>query len=86
MGKHLITPIGVMTEIDEKQMDILNRNFLFNQHLKSGHIVVRDSKRDTEKVVSDGMEREDGAAPVTPKSLKKLGLEAKAAPLGRMVS
>ena len=85
--KNLVTPHGVMTEITEAQMDILNKNFLFKQHLKSGHIVVRDTKSDPEKVVKAGMEKTDGSAPVTPESLKALGVAAKPeGKAGRMVS
>lgn len=87
IGKHLITPHGVMTEVTENQMNILNNNFLFKQHMKSGHIVVRDTKVDPEKAVKDGMEKTDGSAPVTPESLKALGIAAKPeGKSGRMVS
>jgi hypothetical protein len=87
IGKHFITPHGVMTEVTEAQMDILNSNFLFKQHLKSGHIVVRDTKSDPEKVVAKEMEKVDGSAPVTPESLKALGIAAKPeGKSGRMVS
>ena len=87
IGKHFITPHGVMTEVTEAQMDILNSNFLFKQHVKSGHIVVRDTKSDPEKVVAKEMEKVDGSAPVTPESLKALGIAAKhEGKSGRMVS
>jgi len=87
IGKHFITPHGVMTEVTEAQMEILNSNFLFKQHVKSGHIVVRDTKVDPEKAVKSGMEKTDGSAPVTPDSLKALGIAAKPeGKSGRMVS
>ena len=75
--QNLITPRGVLTVINDKQYEILKRNFVFNQHVKSGHIVVRDSNIDPDKAAQKDMEAEDGSAPLTPKKLQELNIAAK---------
>ena len=75
--QNLITPKGVMTVIDDKQYEILKRNFVFNQHVKSGHIVVRDSKIDPDLAAKKDMAPEDDSAPLTPKKLQELNIAAK---------
>ena len=70
--KTLVTPHGVLTTIDDEQLEVLENNFLFKQHVKSGHIVVRKDKVDPEVAVAADMEKRDGSAPVTPESLEEL--------------
>lgn len=64
-NKHLITPLGVMTEVDENQMTLLNNNSSFLEHKKRGFITVQSKAHDIEKVVTE-MERRDNSAPVIP--------------------
>ena len=65
----LITPRGVVTEVTDEQMEILNRNHVFKAHVTSGHIVVNKTSVAPEKTVDAHMEAKDGSAPYTPESL-----------------
>jgi len=64
-NKNLITPLGVMTEVDADDMEFLNRNGIFQQHKKNGFIAVEAQKAEVEKVVAD-MAGDDPSAPMTP--------------------
>ena len=61
----LITPRGVMTEIDEEQLDYLRANKVFQLHEENGHMKVEDAAHDADKVVAD-MEGRDTSAPIVP--------------------
>ena len=63
--KHLITPLGVHTEVTPEEAEILKRNHVFQLHLKNGAVVIQESKADPEKVVGD-MGADDPSAPLTP--------------------
>lgn len=65
----LITPIGVMTEIDESELAILEKCPIFNMHRKNGFVTVEKSKVDAEKVAAD-LSLEDASAPMTPSDYK----------------
>ena len=64
-SKHLITPLGVHTEITPEEAEILKRNHVFQTHLKNGSVVIQESNADPEKVVGD-MGADDPSAPLTP--------------------
>lgn len=64
-GKHLITPLGLHTEVTDEEADILMRNHVFQFHLKNGSVVIEDKKADPEKIVGD-MGGEDPSGPLTP--------------------
>jgi len=78
--KSFDTPRGVRTKITNEQLEILRKNFVFQQHEKSGHVVVRDDKVDPEVAVAKDMEQKDGSAPMTPETIKLETLKAGAAP------
>jgi hypothetical protein len=60
----LITPLGVMTEVSDYDIEQLEHNPVFQLHKANGFVVVRQSKADTEKVASD-MQASDLSAPLT---------------------
>lgn len=60
----LITPLGVVTEIDEADLEALDLNPVFVKHRQDGFITVRSKKAEAEKVASD-MNRADKSAPLT---------------------
>lgn len=72
------TPKAVTTEVTEKEYDQLQRNSVFQKHLKRGFIVVTMAKVDAEVVAKADMQNKDHSAPLTPddKMFKKQGEEA----------
>ena len=63
--KHLITPLGIHTEVTSEEAEILKRNHVFQLHLKNGAVLIQESKADPEKVIAD-MGPDDPSAPLTP--------------------
>ena len=74
-NKNLITPKGVMTELDDKQLEMLEQCPSFVKHREAGYIKVESRKQDPEKV-AEKMEQKDKSAPKTPAGLKKEAKEA----------
>jgi hypothetical protein len=64
----IVTPQGVVTEIDASQMAILMNVDAFRDHVKAGYITVEDKPADAEKVAAD-MQRRDGSSPLVPQDL-----------------
>lgn len=76
-NKHLVTPRGVVTEVSEEQLKILESNETFKRHKARGYIKVERIKAETiEKAVSDMVQR-DPSAPLVPEDYDA---EAAAAP------
>lgn len=63
-NQRLITPLGVMTEIDDTDLEELEKNQVFIQHKSKGFITVQKKKADAEKVAAD-MNLKDESAPLT---------------------
>lgn len=61
--KHLITPVGVMTEVTAEELKLLQENDVFKRHLKNGYIKIDEKKHAVEAVVAD-MEARDNSAPL----------------------
>lgn len=61
--KRLFTPLGVVTAIDEAQLELLKTVPAFEAHQKNGFITVRDRKVDEEKAAVD-MAGRDGSDPL----------------------
>lgn len=61
----IITPRGVVTEIDEEDIAILEQNEVFKIHQKNGFVMIERKAADPEKVAAD-MASRDGSAPLTP--------------------
>lgn len=68
--KTFYTPRGVVTNVNDADMEILMANKSFQRHMKAGHISYEKKAVDTEKKVSD-MAQKDGSAPVTPEDFVK---------------
>lgn len=76
-NKHLVTPRGVVTEVSEDQLKILQGDKSFQRHVARGFIKVERIKAETiEKGVSDMVQR-DPSAPLVPDDFDE---EAAAAP------
>ena len=67
----LITPLGVCTEISEEELKQLEQNGVFKLHQENGHILVRKSKADPEKVATDMVQ--DQSSPLTPADYMNAG-------------
>ena len=70
INKHLVTPLGVLTTVDENQMALLKRCPTFELHQKNGFIKVETSKKDAEAVAST-METADKSRQLNPADYKK---------------
>lgn len=66
--KGLITPLGMMTEITQEQMDFLNSHPMFLQHVKDGWMtpVKASGWRDDPDTVAANMASRDGCSPDKP--------------------
>lgn len=62
--KHLITPKGVMTVVEDADFDILNAHPVFLMHQKNGFITVETKAANPEKVATN-MTARDESAPLT---------------------
>lgn len=65
---HIITPLGARTEITERQYECLQRNTMFQRHLKQQHLLVKNEADDPEIIARKYMQARDSAAPLTPNS------------------
>lgn len=68
--KHMFTPRGVVTIVEDDDMEMLLKNDNFLQHMQSGHISY-DKKR--VKIIKkvENMAEKDGSAPYTPADYKE---------------
>lgn len=64
-SKRLVTPQGVVTSITPEDLEILERNNVFQQHRDNGFVTVSDVNRDPEVTVAGGMEQKDNSAQLT---------------------
>jgi len=64
-NKHLITPRGAVTQVNDDDYEVLKDNYSFKEHIKEGHIHVEKKQEDMEKVVAK-MKKRDNSAPITP--------------------
>lgn len=65
-NKNLITPNGVVTEVTDEELEILNAHELFVQFKANGFISVEKKKVEVEKVVADMGDKTDPSAPISP--------------------
>lgn len=73
-NKHLVTPMGVATEVSEDDLQELLSLQIFQRQMDRGFFRVVNSKRDPEQVItSTGMETADESAPLTPESIAAEG-------------
>lgn len=64
-NKYIETPKGVMTEVTEEELALLENDYHFNKARENGFITVENEKIDIEKAISD-LEEKDASAPLTP--------------------
>ena len=83
-NKHLVTPLGVHTEVSQEEMEFLNANGIFLKHKENGFISIQTRNHPAEKVVAD-MNREGntpdgnpGSSPLTPSNFE--GADGKRTP------
>ena len=57
--KNLLTPLGVHTEISEKDAEMLNCNEVFKLHQKNGFVQIQKKNADVEKVAADMADTSD---------------------------
>lgn len=74
-NKHIITPQGVCTALDDADADLLATHPLFQIHQKNGFVVIDATKTEAEKVASI-MEGRDKSAPLTPQDYELAGKQA----------
>jgi hypothetical protein len=67
-SKHLVTPLGVVTEITHEQLALLRADVTFLAHERNGFITVSENKTDADHVAAD-MEGRDESAPMTPEDV-----------------
>ena len=64
-NKHMFTPRGVVTKVDDREMEWLLTNPAFKRHMDKGFITYDKKNIAPEKKARD-MEQKDGSAPLTP--------------------
>lgn len=69
-NKHLITPRGVVTEVSDEELALLEQDEAFQRHVEHGFIRVERAKIDPEKVAAD-MTGRDEASPLVPQDFAK---------------
>jgi len=77
--KHIITPKGVVTEVNDEDLAILESIWLFKKHKENGFIRVEKKSVAVEKVAAD-MQEKDKSAPVSPDDYKDTEVKSKPKP------
>ena len=73
--KHIITELGICTEVTDAELALLETIPAFCQHRDNGFITVETKRGDAAKVAS-GMEARDQSAPLTPSDFEVKGEKA----------
>jgi len=68
-NKVLITPRGVATEVSDSDLETLNKDYHFSEHVKNGFITFDAKKFDADEVSRD-MTKQDRSAPKTKDELE----------------
>ncbi len=78
-NKHLVTPKGVATRITPEEYEVLKQNYVFNLHVKNGHVLVDQSPvAQNADDVAVNLEK-DASAQKTPEDFKELANNSNAA-------
>ena len=72
IDKHFVTKEGVCTEVSEEDLELLQQNRTFQQHLKNGFLKIQ--KRSG--VDTKNLEKEDNSAQLTKAKFEKQGRKA----------
>jgi hypothetical protein len=62
---HPHTPVGIQTEVSDEDLELLEKDYHFKEHVKHGFIKVSHADKAVEKAVKD-MKAKDASAPLTP--------------------
>ena len=73
--KNLYTPKGIVTEVSDEDLELLEKHYSFIEHKENGFILVEKKNVNLEKVVAN-MAEKDASAPLTPKDYEKPSDEA----------
>lgn len=75
-NKHLITPLGMVTNITDDELAMLKENPVFIEHVKNGFLIVQEGGKaeDAEKVASD-MSTDSGSSPLTEQDVAETNVE-----------
>lgn len=68
--KSLDTPMGVVTKVTDEELELLNKDLTFQQHVKDGYLVIDNKKVEPSKIAAS-MNPKDESAPLTPKDFEK---------------
>ena len=68
-NKVLVTPRGVATEVSDADLETLNKDYHFSEHVKNGFITFESKKFDADEVAKD-MTKQDRSAPKTKDELE----------------
>ena len=68
--KHLFTPMGVVTQVSDEDMEFLLENESFRRHVDAGYMTYDKRKSDPAKKAAN-MSEKDGSSPLTPKDFQK---------------
>lgn len=74
--KHFITAQGVLTQISDEDLKLLETHEVFKKHVENGFVKVIKNEKAKEEAKAD-MEQADNSAPLTPESYKKKGKKVK---------
>lgn len=69
-NKHFVTKDGVMTELSDEDIGLLETHPVFKLHKQNGFVKIFRNERDESRVLLD-MEKEDASAPLTPSNCDK---------------
>jgi hypothetical protein len=69
-ARNVMTPRGVVTQIDDEELKCLMENPVFKMHIENGFITVETKEVKVEKV-ADRMNQKDKSRPVTPDDFEK---------------
>jgi len=69
-NKHLFTPLGVVTQVSDEQLDFLKKDKNFQEHVKNGFITFDKAKVEPE-VAAGKMATRDESAPLVPEDIKE---------------
>lgn len=70
-NKHVMTPLGVITEVSAEELKLLEKVPSFLRHKKNGYITVRDSVPSEKELVKIAKDlKEDKSKPLTDKDAK----------------
>lgn len=71
-NKYMYTPKGVVTEVTDQELEILEANQVFQMHKENGYILVEKRKVEPEKKIKSGdLKERDVSAPITPQILRE---------------